>query len=140
MTITYIYCLITCVLSPFFFCQPTAYPRVRVLQGKDNTCEITTIQQNKSKLMCLRKCELCHWKSAIGFLNAIHATFSLSFEPYLSHDMEEVTAETFLHRCQSQIPYLFWGNPALQLKNQLRLQCSKSWGLCHLFLSCQMRR
>lgn len=61
-----------------------------------------------------------HWKSAIGFSNAIHAAFSLSFEPYLSHDMEEVTVETFLHRCQSQIPYLFWGNPALQLKNSTK--------------------
>lgn len=56
-------------------------------------------------------------KLQLGFSNAIHATFFLSFEPYLSHEMEKVTVETFLHRLQSQIPYLFWGNPAPQLKN-----------------------
>lgn len=50
--------------SPHFFCQSTAYLRVRALQGMDNACEITGIQRNKSKQMCLRKCELCHWKSA----------------------------------------------------------------------------
>lgn len=60
--------------------------------------------------------------SAIGNLqlslpNAIHATFFPSFKPYLSEDIEKVTVKTFLHRCQSRIPFLFWDNPILQLKN-----------------------
>lgn len=56
--------------------------------------------------------EMCNWVFQMQSMQA----FFPGFGPYLSDGMEKVTVETFLHRCQSQIPYLFRGNPTLQLK------------------------
>lgn len=60
--------------------------------------------------------EMCNWVFQMQSMQA----FFPGFGPYLSDGMEKVTVETFLHRCQSQIPYLFWGNPTLQLKNSTK--------------------
>lgn len=80
--------------------------------------------------------EICNWVFKMPSMQS----FFPSFEPYLFNDMEKVTVQTFLHRFQSHIPHLFWGKPTLQLKTQPRLQCTRSWGLCHHFLRSHTRR
>lgn len=76
--------------SPPFFCQSTAYLRLKALQGKDNAYKITRIQWNKSKQMYLRECDLSHWKSAIRFSKRNSCNLFPNFQPYLYDDTERV--------------------------------------------------